>query len=553
MISQLLFGVVLSNPYRPEVLGPMVPVTDWPKFSIELQRIKATGVQAFATDIWWGRVEKADEKYDWTYYDQLSSHIIRAGLKWIPILSTHQGGGYGGECNEPVPAWSGLQSNQDLQFVDVFGRGNTEYFSPWSGDYAYQQYEQLYAAFARRYAHLKGRIVRIDLSGGPSGELRYPSYSLGWQYPHRGLIQAYSKGAVESWRNFVMDKYKTFDAVSNAWGVTIGSREDIFPPCDVTNSPVTKGVCAGRTGSDKFFSHGYKTPYGKDFGAWYQGTLLKHSAKLAKAAHKHFDVIFGVPIAMKVAGIHWQHFNPDEPMSAERAAGYWDYKSLLQSFKHQKLEVTFTAIEMDDNPVQPTYSGAKTLTTKFFKLCNDLQAPCGSENALSVHNVRGYHNMRAVLSQNPILSLTLLRYDDLVYNIANTQAYANYVVAVRDDVQSLFFKVKLHIAAERVFVVGHIRELAKGFSLTKFQCSPTECEWIGNLVYARPNVAQGINFKIATVTQGKTSMQCDHYAIVQTTRSANALVNYGIFSANIVDNILTAYYHGLKFCPVTKK
>jgi hypothetical protein len=172
MISLVLFGVVLSSMYyRPEVLGPMVPVTDWNKLALELQILKATGVQAFATDIWWGRVEKADQVFDWSYYDNLSTAIIKAGLKWIPIVSTHQGGGYGGDCNECVPAWTGLHTNKALQFVDVFDRGNTEYFSLWSGEYAYTQYEQLYEAFAKQYQHLKGHIVRIDLSGGPSGEL----------------------------------------------------------------------------------------------------------------------------------------------------------------------------------------------------------------------------------------------------------------------------------------------------------------------------------------------------------------------------------------------
>ena len=348
-----------------------------------------------------------------------------------------------------------------------------------------------------------------------------------------------------------MDKYKTFYRISREWGIPIRSREDIFPPCDVTTSQVTVGICKERTGSDTFFSHGYKTRFGQDFGDWYQGSLLVHSAKLAQAAHKHFDLIFGVPIAMKVAGIHWKHFDPIEPMSAARAAGYWDYAALLRSFKHQNLEVTFTAIEMDDEPTSSNHSGAKALANHFFNLCKVLKAKCGSENALSVHNVRGYQNMREILSKNPILSLTLLRHDDLINNIANTQAYANYVVAVRGNVLSLFFKVKLPLATQRVSIVGSIPELAPGFALTRFQCSSTECEWIGNLVYSRPSLGQGIYFRVMTLTNGQKLVQCDAYSIVQNTQSANVFVNFGAKNVYLFDKIKNVNFTGLQLCPET--
>ncbi|MNI95551.1 Beta/alpha-amylase precursor [compost metagenome] len=77
-----------------------------------------------------------------------------------------------------------------MQFKSEIGYVNNEAVSPlWSG--IGQQYEELYTAFAQAFASYKDIIPKIYLSGGPSGELRFPSYypAAGWSYPARGKFQ----------------------------------------------------------------------------------------------------------------------------------------------------------------------------------------------------------------------------------------------------------------------------------------------------------------------------------------------------------------------------
>jgi alpha-amylase len=557
MLSILFIGSVLSKGYRPEALGPLNAITNWNQFAADLQRLKAAGVQAFATDVWWSRVELQDQQFDWSYYDQMSRAILDAGLKWIPILSTHQCGGEGQECNIPVPEWTGIKSNPKYQFVDVFGVANTESFSPWSGDYAYEQYDQFFAEFARHYAPLKGDIVRIDLSGGTSGELRFPSYSMNWTYPARGQLQAYSDAAVASFQEYAVKKYGSLAKVGEAWGMNLKEAKEILPPCDVTTEVISKGVCADKTGKDEFFSKGVATAYGKDFGEWYQISLHRHSERLSHSAHKHFDPVFDCTIAMKVAGIHWQYFHPTEARSAERSAGYWDYAALLKEFKRQRLEVTFTAIEMDDQNSAPNWSGAKSLTRSFYQLCKDLEADCGSENALPVTGPQGspYKNMRQVLADFHIASLTFLRYNNLVGSIVNSQAYANYVSAVRENQKSLFIRVAnvTVTPGQTLAVVGNIPELGnddinKAFKLAPFRCNGSLCQWAGNVLHTYPEGSQ-VDFKIVLLQPNKRSAQCDSFSMTQTTRTANALINLGQ-GQNNNNGIQSVFFSNLTFCPV---
>jgi hypothetical protein len=531
-LTMLLASAVMA--YRPEALGPLSQVQDFGRFAAEMARLKAAGVEAFALDVWWRWVEPQDNVFTWDYYDRLAKIIIDAGLKWIPILSTHQCGFRGDpNCFIPIPEWTGIANNEQFQFKDVFGVTNIESLSPWSGDYAYQQYDELYAAFAKHYAPIKEHIVRIDLSGGTSGELRYPSYAQNWAYPQRGQLQAYTSAAVKSFRDYVVRKYGSLQGVATAWGTRLASVEDIRPPCDITTQQSNFGVCAGRTGIDGFFSFGVQSQFGRDFGEWYQADLLKHSERLAAVAHKNFDPVFNCTIAMKVAGIHWQYFNPGEARSAERAAGYWDYATLLRAFKQQRLEVTFTAIEMNDNRNFPEWSGAKTLTREFYTLCRDIGAECGSENALPVVSSQGspYPNMRELLSNFPVKSLTFLRFNDLVSSLDNTQAYANYVTAVRGNKNSLHFQIKgvATQLGQTLSVVGNVPQLGDGnpnraLRLAPFNCNGDRCIWVGTAVIDTPN--KRLEFQVMLNGQNRL-IQCTPFNFSPTTRATTLLVNLG--------------------------
>jgi len=526
-------AAAVNAKYRAEALGPLNRINDWGTFAADMQKLKATGVEAFASDVWWGWVEPQDNQFDWTYYDRMSKIIIDAGLKWIPILSTHQCGGPGQECFIPLPSWTGVNSNVTYQFVDVFGNANSEALAPFVTDYSIKQYDELFAAFAARYTPIKEHVVRIDLSGGISGELRYPSYSNFWSYPGRGRLQAYSPAAVASFRNWVFTKYGSLSALSAAWGTTISSLDDVRPPCDVTTERSNYGVCAGKTGLDQFFSLGVRSVYGKDFGTWYQDVLLKYSEKLSAVAHKHFDPVFNCKIAIKVAGVHWQYFNPGEARSAERATGYWDYSVILNAFKAQRVEATFTAIEMNDDNQFPTFSGAKTLTREFYSLCRSIGADCGSENALPIGGPGGpeYPNMRNVLSNFPILSLTYLRYNFLTSSLPNAQAFANYVSAIGAQ-SSVFFQVNgitTQLGQSLVIVGNHptlgAGDVSKALKMAPYSCNGSQCTWIGTLK-ASSLLGSNIQFQIAVVGPNAQT-QCGSYSFTPTTTASNLFINQG--------------------------
>ncbi len=109
-IVTLLGSVALGSAgFRPEALGPLSRITDLNKFELDMRRVKASGAGALALDIWWAWVEPKDNQFDWTYYDELVKRIIAAGLKWIPILSTHQCGAPGDpNCYIPIPSWTNI-------------------------------------------------------------------------------------------------------------------------------------------------------------------------------------------------------------------------------------------------------------------------------------------------------------------------------------------------------------------------------------------------------------------------------------------------------------
>ncbi|KAJ3260192.1 hypothetical protein HK103_001268, partial [Boothiomyces macroporosus] len=420
----------LNQNFEAEAFMPLPLITDWNAFDSDLQAVKNYGVRTIASDVWWGLVETADQQFDWSYYNTLSDHIINAGLNWIPIMSTHRcGGSVGDNCNFPTPSWANINGNPDNLFQDIFGATNADSFSPWAGDFPYTQYDQYFQAFASNFASKTNSIPRIDLSAGSAGELKYPSYSNpAAGYPTRGRFQAYSNAAVSDFRTWALAKYNNDSAqVAAAWsgytnGKPVQSASDILPPCQVTTQALSSGVCAGRNTADDFYSSGYKSQYGQDFAQWYQGTLVKHTGRIAAAAHSRFDSVFGIPLNIKIAGVHWRYFDPVEPHSAERSAGYWDYSSLLQGLKGLGVGVTFTAIEMADNNVAGVYSGANTLAKAFFQTAASLGVQnLGGENALSFgSDTSSYGRIQNIITSYPLAGFTLLRYPDLINGAGST-------------------------------------------------------------------------------------------------------------------------------------
>lgn len=395
----------IQSDYKSFVMAPLEKITDWNAFKNQLITLKNNGVYALTTDVWWGDVEgTGDNQFDWSYYKTYADTVRAAGLKWVPIISTHQcGGNVGDNVNIPLPSWLWTKDTaENMQFKDENGNYNKETLSPWWFGTA-QQYDELYASFASNFSSYTDIIAKVYLSGGPAGELRFPSYnpSLGWTYPGRGSLQCYTTAAKADFQNAMQTKYGTISAVNSAWGTSLTSFTQITPPTD----------------GDNFFINGYKTTYGNDFLTWYQGVLAKHLSNIAVKAHNRFDSVFGVRIGAKIAGIHWQMNNPSMPHAAEYGAGYYNYSTLLDQFKTSNLDLTFTCLEMDDSNayVYPYYSAPKSLVINVANLATSKGIKHFGENALAIsNNYQAYQNTAEMLFNYNFSGFTLLRFANLV-------------------------------------------------------------------------------------------------------------------------------------------
>lgn len=418
--SQSVSQAQSTSTYRSYVMGPLGKVTDWDGFAAQLAALKKNGVYGITTDIWWGYVEPQEGTFDWSYYKTYAAAVKKSGLKWVPILSMHQcGTNAGDDIYIPLPSWVWSKDTKDnMQYKDENGAWDNENVSPWYSGAA-DLYDAVYASFAENFADYKGTVSRVELSAGPSGELRYPSYNsaAGWTYPGRGFLQSYSGAAVASLQSAMKAKYQTVAALNAAWGTAYADFSQVQPP----------------QSADDFFKTGISTAYGKDFMTWYQSSLSDFLAQIAEKAHSRFDSVFGVELGAKVSGVHWLYNDPATPHAAENCAGYYDYSTLLDQFKASDLALTFTCLEMSDAGTGGAYSMGQSLVKEVSALANEKGIPLSGENALAIsNNTQAYLNVAEMLTKYHYVSFSLLRINNLVYSkgtVAPEMArFAKYLV-----------------------------------------------------------------------------------------------------------------------------
>jgi beta-amylase len=446
--------VALGNPrFTANVLAPL-KVTDFAAFEQDLRTVKAYGVNAVSVDVWWGDVEKqADNRFDWAYYDRVFGLITTNGLAIAPILSFHQcGGNVGDDYTSLLPSWlwpkyanrtfRGITLGlTGLQHRSEQGNYSPESVQGWADQVVENEYRDFTRAFVdhygRRYA---SDVVEINVSLGPSGELRYPSYNshdTGTGYPTRGGLQSYSPLAVADFQDTVLRKYRSLRAVNAAWGTAFTTRSEIAPPADAT----------------AFFSDGtYRNkPYGRDFVDWYNGSLVDHGKRMLETVAATLGRSFPkADIGYKVPGIHWTITNPAYPRATEvttgliqtsidpdaRATGH-GYKRIIDLAKRanargRTVVLHFTALEMADMNVAPQYSLAKTLVGWIGQYAYDARVPLKGENALSggVQSDFGWDNIDDAFDTWGYLGLTVLRMSDVASGVGATR-YALFVKKYR--------------------------------------------------------------------------------------------------------------------------
>mmetsp|Transcript_17448 Transcript_17448/g.28172 ORF Transcript_17448/g.28172 Transcript_17448/m.28172 type:complete len:465 (-) Transcript_17448:805-2199(-) len=427
----------LGECFLPAVMAPLKLETitgDLNELKKNLQKLKHDGgVVAITTDVWWGQVQRDGPKsFDFGVYLKFAQAIREVGMKWVPIMSTHKcGGNVGDACDIPIPAFARAKTQEELDqrafgFRDHNGHVQyvTETLAPWYED-ALGMYEVFFNKFAEEFQGYKDIIHEIYLSYGPASELRYPSYNskTGWNYPDVGHIMAYSKGAIGEFQKYAKEQYKTIDALNKKIGTNYITFEDLQPPTNdqdflmKNNCEAPGGVC-------------WKTAYGDLFLSWYQEMLVRHASNVAKKGAAMSQKL-EARLRGKIAGIHWKHTTNGGPLAA-MAAGYYyqNYQPIVSAFKANNLGLTFTCLEMFDEPSKD--SRPLDLVHKIASQCNEQGVTMSGENALEAtlnmeHAYKHYEQVRSHLNNYGFQGFTLLRYESMVanqnHNIPNYHHY----------------------------------------------------------------------------------------------------------------------------------
>lgn len=455
--------------------------TQWAQFENDLKKAKQAGVEAVSVDVWWGKVEKdGDQKFDWGYYDKVFKTIKEENLHIVPIMSFHEcGGNVGDNVNIPLPEWVwdrvAKLNNTDKQGVmyrNEQGKYIDDVIPIWYDGIMKKEYKEFMQAFRKHYidsTEYWGIMDELNVSLGPSGELRYPSYGectdrLGTNcpYPNRGDFVAYSKGARDSYRDYLRSKYdNSIRQLNVAWGADYKSFSQIDTP----------GKASTNAGKARDFINNeeyIKTQSGQDFIDWYHSSLMKHGEMMLYLAHDVLEEGYsGLPVGMKLPGIHWGmgvenigdyknarlpeitagiiSVDPDTLYNSKFTDyGYGDVLDLAaKSNERGKTIFHFTCLEKVDgdggNP-EVNHSLAKQLVNLILKGAKKRNLTVKGENALdwSLGDTNVWNNMKEAMYAG-YDGITLLRLGTMTADnsIGHLNDFVNYVksLAVKTSVR----------------------------------------------------------------------------------------------------------------------
>ena len=462
---------VISN-FTPDVMAPLIIPGQvqnnsggtyeytWDLFQQHLAAVKAIGVVAVSTDVWWGKVEATKDQYDWSYYDQLFKYITDAGLMIHPIMSFHSCGGNVGDTYDcPIPSWIWGVAGAGGQYINELNNpGNQEYVAFWAEnlDAVNKEYTEYMNEFEEHFAQYADMIQEIDVSCGPCGEWRYPSYdvyqvngtSYGRGWPTRGYLYCYSAQAKASFIAAMQAKYPTIANLNQAWDTNLDNFDAISPP----------------TNGDGFFNINDSTAYinaqyGKDFIDWYHGQMVTHGQTMLNLANKAFDDQFkDVTLGIKIPGVHWlaggydaqNNYANNMPRSAEVCAGivsssftpdiqangcgpgYSDSIKMVSDFENntgRDTTVYFTCIDManQDNS-NNAYSMASALVFGVGTQTQNYGLTVKGENAIAPNTGSNWDqdnfwwNINNVISYSWYDGVNILR----IFNVVSDAQKANY-------------------------------------------------------------------------------------------------------------------------------
>lgn len=270
------------------------------------------GSDNVSLDMFWGAIEPKRGVYNFDFIDFALDIVFDHNLGGILIDSAHKcGGNVGDNFNMPIPehAWAETLANailsdfvprtvRDIRYVSELGNENLDAVACFATDFVMPLHRRRWQAILEHFADRADLIRELNVSLGPTGELRYPSYNHHdgdkAKYPTRGRLQFYSSMAIESFRAYVLTKYNGIEGVNKAWGTNL-TVDEILPPSD----------------PHEFFARRdhHNTQYGRDLFEWSNSSLLDSGRKILGG---FFDVFAaddspfkGTDIGAKIPGIHW--------------------------------------------------------------------------------------------------------------------------------------------------------------------------------------------------------------------------------------------------------
>lgn len=489
----------------------------WERFDEQLRTMKSNGADAVSVDVWWGDVEKVHDVYDWSYYTKIFDKITDAGLDVVAIMSFHEtipGGNVGDTYESRVPvlndnrdsSWSlfiaekGLTVD-DLKYRSENGVHSTEFVSLWADEVIKEEYIEFMEEFEKEFGDMAADFDEINISCGPAGELRYPSYNYhdkAGGYPGRGRFQFYGSLAVKDFRDSMKSKYgNNIDLLNTAWKSELTSFDDIKVP----ENP--ESFVAGNDYED--------TEYGKDLIFWYNDSLREHGVTMINAAESAFDGAFSdVVIAVKTAGVHWRMSDDNNPRIAEIAAGLihtsYDYKAdstghgynnLLSALTGTTREINlhFTCLEMKNKKYDNDGKNCESLATDLVfwigSAANDLGITLKGENALPGdirYNSDAWARIYNVFDWSNYSGLTVLRMSDITdYSTAANgfkELINKYKPFTEPDIIPVTFTVKNAATSPgtSVYIVGDQTQIGSWnpANAVKLSC-PNYPDWTGTI------------------------------------------------------------------------
>ena len=414
---------------------------DWDLFSTHLEDCKKIGIDAISVDVWWGLVETSNNQFYWSYYFKVFEKIVSAGLDIIPIISFHSfdpGPSFKFNAKLPNWVWDHLNLISDYNPIDLKYNSedininqnpkfSDEYIALWANEWVFPQYSEFINEFVQTFDKYLVNFQEINISLGPSGELRYPSYNShdGGQFPNRGRMQCFSNLAKTDYLKWLDDNKRQF----------LSSNESFL------QSDTLKFLLDS--------SNYLEDQRIINLIEWYNYSLMDHGNKMLKIA---LNIIpKNIPIGFKIPGIHWRIDDPKMPRIAEMTCGLINAKTLdgesayfnslsivLKDLPVNRLILHFTCVEQENPEIKDEillgYSRPEDLVNEVGFAAKKLGLKLKGENSLSknLYKESSWVKIKEILSTNLLSGITIMRMQDI--SSSNKIGQDNYRQIIRSNV-----------------------------------------------------------------------------------------------------------------------